>query len=72
MSEDCRDNLWTVMTNLRALRELTIRGITSFTANGILAHVDALHATNKGLKISLKVQEESKAVTDEESSIFEK
>ncbi|KAI1005653.1 hypothetical protein K3495_g2561 [Podosphaera aphanis] len=50
---DTTDALWSAMMNLHHLRILAIRGITSFSFDGVIVFINSLRTTNEGLEIVL-------------------
>lgn len=67
---DVTDDLWDAMANLPYLRALSIHAISSFSFEGILSYVDALHDTNEGLLLSVMSQSPDKPISEGEQSII--
>lgn len=68
---DLTDTIWPDMAGLRYLRALTIHAISSFTFDGFLNYINALHPTNHGIVLSVMSQNKSHDLSDSEKTVIQ-
>ncbi|KAI1002501.1 hypothetical protein K3495_g5698 [Podosphaera aphanis] len=68
---DNTDDLWPAMAELHNLKALTIKNLSKFSYQQILAFVNALHSTNKGIVIYIEAESHRFPITKDQKSIIQ-
>ena len=65
------DGIWEDMASLHSLRNLELNAISRFTANGILDFIVNLDEGNRGLSLSINMQENESEISDQEYAMIQ-
>ena len=65
------DGIWEDMASLHSLHRLELNAISRFTANGILDFIMNLGEGNRGLQLSINMQENESEISDQEHAIIQ-